>query len=261
MLNLIRADLFRLARGKTLWVTAGLLSLFSLLTGSGIFAPTIRMTVGNNRVEQSSKLINGSQAPFALMAFPEFLIYAILPVLIAAACADFTHRTIQNTLSRGCSRRQVYVSRLLLVCLIGMILDLLQIALALVAGAAALGINQPLNGVYFEQLAEVFLLQIPLVLGIVSTGVLLVFLFRRDFTAAVVYLLLLTAAFMLTTLWASHPAQYSPLLQFDILYGLRVVATQTLKVQEVFHWIALGAGTLLVSTALGILTFEKSDVR
>ncbi len=261
MLNLIKADLYRLAHGKALWVAAGLLSLFSLLTGSGIFAPTLRMTVGHNRFEQTSKFFSGSQAPFVLLASPEYLLYAILPILMVVAGADFTHGAMKNTLSRGRSRAQVYAARLLLASLIGMALDFLQIALALAAGAIALGFGQPFNAAYFGKLAEVFLLQLPLILGIISIGILLVFTFRRAFPAGVAYLLLFTAALILTTLWSSHPAEFGFLLQYDILYGLRMIATQVLPTQDIFRWIVVGAGTLLVSTALGILVFQKSDVR
>ncbi len=261
MQNLIRADLYRLAHGKALWVTAGLLSLFALLTGSGIFAPTLRMTVGNNRVEQSSTFLSGSQAPFVLLASPQYLIYAILPILIGVACADFTHKAMKNTLSRGRSRAQVYVARLFLASLIGLALDFLQAALALAAGTIALGFGQPFNAAYLEKLAEVFLLQLPLILGIISIGAFLVILFRQALPAVAAYLLLFTAAIVLTTLWASNPAEFSRLLQYDILYGLRMIATQVLPSQDTFRWVALGVGTLLVSTGLGILAFQKSDVR
>ena len=261
MLNLIRADLYRLAHGKTLWVTTGLLSLFALLMGSGIFAPTLRMTIGHNRVEQSSPLINGAQAPFVLMASPEYLLYALLPLLIAVACADFTHGAIKNTLSRGRSRAQVYAARLLLASLIGIALDLLQIALALVAGASALGFGQPFNPAYFGRLAEVFLLQMPLILGVISTGIFLTFLFQRIIPTVGVYLLGFTTIFMLTTLWAANPAEFRLWLRYDILYGLRMIATQVLPSPDAFRWAALGAGTMLASTALGILAFQKSDLR
>lgn len=262
MLDLIRADLYRLVHGKALWVTSGALALFCLLAGSGLFSPTFRMTVGPDRVEQVSRIASGSQAPFSLMAAPGFLVLFFLPILITVACTDFTTGAIRNQLARGSSRAGVYGARLLLACLIGVVFDLLQVALPLISGAIVQGFGQPLDAGYLAKLAEVFLLQLPLYLGVISIGICLVFLSRKAGISIAAYLVIFGGAQLLTAVWTSFPGRVAPLLRYELLYSLRqAVAVQSLAAQDVARMVVLATGYLLLPTALGIVAFQKSDIQ
>ncbi len=260
MLNLVRADLYRLAHGKTLWITALVLALFSLLVGTGRFSPNFRMTLGSHRIEQVTQISSGAQAPYALLSAPEFLILLFLPILIVVACTSFTSGAIKNTLTRGNPRSLVYLSKLLLSCAIGVVFDFLQIVLALISGTIALGFGRPLNWNYFGNLASAFLLQLPLYFGVISIGVCLVFLFWRPAIVSVVYLVIFAAADLWGTAQLLVPGQH-PWLRYELLSCLKQAASLPgLAVEDIVRIAALGTGYLIVMGLLGILIFQKRDI-
>ncbi len=261
MLNLINADIFRLVHEKMLWITTCILSLFYLLAGSGKFTPTFRMNVANHQVEQVNIIQSGAQSPFSLMASPFFLVYFFLPILITVAGSDFSTGAIKNTLSRGFTRPQIYFSKLILVWVIGSIFDLLLITLTLISGTILLGFGQPLDAGYLGELGEVFLLQLPLFLGVISIGICLFFLTRRTAIATLVYLLLFTAAQFANTLLSSFPVKFGNILRYEILYCLKqAVALQNLHGQDLARIVFVGAGYIVITSLLGILVFQKIDI-
>jgi ABC-2 type transport system permease protein len=260
MLNLIRADVYRLVHGKMLWVTTGGLALFYFLGGTGKFTPTFRTTVGSNRIEQAGIILSGSQAPFAFMASPVFLIYFFLPLIVMVAGADFSSGAVKNTLAKGVSRFQFYLSKLLLAYIIAIVFDLLQVGLPLLSGTIILGFGRSLDAGYLEGLAEAFLLQLPLFLGVVSVGVFLIFLARNTIVASLAYLGLFTAAQFVAFTMPAPSANLAGLLPDGILNGLRLaVASPGLTAQDIIRMVALGAGYMMVMTLLGMLVFQKSD--
>lgn len=261
MLNLIRADFYRLVHGKMLWVTTGIFALFYSLGGTGKFTPTFRTTIGGNQIERAGKILSGSQAPYALMSSPVFIIYFFLPLLITVACADFSSGAIKNTLAKGGSRLQYYFSKLLLVYILGTAFDLLQVGLPLISGTIVLGFGQALNAGYFEKLLEVFLMQLPLFGGVISVGMFLVFLTRKTVVASLAYLGLFTAAQYGAFIETSLSGDFAHLLHYDILYCLRLaVSSPGLTTQEIIRMVALGCGYMFGTTLLGVLVFQKSDI-
>lgn len=262
MLRLLKADLYRLYRGKTLWITSGILVIFYILDGAGKVAANLRANVGGNVYEQTNKVLTGSQAPFSALASPEFLIYFLLPVLIVTACTDFSANAIKNTLSRGVSRARLYLSKLLLSFVICIVYFILEIVLTLVSGTVALGFGQSFDSAYVGKLTEVFLLQLPLFLGIVSIGIFLVFLTHRTAVVNAVYLIMFTAAQLIVTILTVMSSRFDSVGEYELTYCLKqAVTVQSLSAQDVTRIILLGVGYIVIMTLLGIFIFQKSDMK
>ncbi len=261
MLNLMRADLYRLFHGRTLWLTLAALSLFCLFAGSGRFSPIFRVTFGGRRVEQVSQVTSGAQAPFALMASPEYLIYFFLPVLLVIACSDFSTGAIQNTLSKGHPRSRVYLARLILSSFIAVVFALFGIVLPLISGTLLLGFGMPLTVGYFEKLAVTYLLQLPLFLGIISLGILLAFLMRKLALVAAIYLVLFTAAWLAVTVLPAVSGPWATLLNGEILFNLeQAVSWPVLSPTDIIRIASLGIVYVLITTGLGVFIFQRSDI-
>lgn len=262
MLKMIRADIYRLIHGKTLWVTTGLLTLFYILEGSGKFATKLNANIGTNHYEQVSKILSGAQAPFSAMASPEFLIYFFLPLLIVIACTDFSSDAIKNTLAKGVSRVQFYFSKLMLAYVIGIVFALLQVALPLISGTVTLGFGQPLTAGYFVTLAEVFLLQLPLYLGVISVGIFLIFLTRRTAIVNVIYLVLFMVGQLIITILTLFSNKFIELLRYELVYCLKqAISLPNLAAQDIVRIVLVGFGYMIIMSSLGIYVFQKSDIK
>jgi ABC-type transport system involved in multi-copper enzyme maturation permease subunit len=114
MLNIIRADLYRVFREKAVYITfgifAGFISLFRIVELIGI-------NVGFGIVNAESTILtndfDGMIAPFAMMILMDFLVYFLLSVIIVVVSSDFSSNAVRNVLAGGVSRTKYYISKLI----------------------------------------------------------------------------------------------------------------------------------------------------
>jgi len=115
MIRLMRADMYRIFRGKGIYITLGLMLLLVSLT-IFVFRSAIQTGVVVAPEDMDSampvveEVISGSvAAQMALGSMDAMAYYFFLPLIIIVAMAAFTSGAVKNELSTGISRTRFYL--------------------------------------------------------------------------------------------------------------------------------------------------------
>lgn len=186
MLNIIKADLYRILKGKAIYICilfiifAGFTSALSVSPGHVGLSISANTSDVMNDPEFLEKMQNTnslsdlrelmlSHGSFALdkevLGQNINLYYIFIVITVIVLCTDFSNRTIKNTLSSSISRRKYYFSKLATIFIISTVLLLLNnitsyILIYLIDGKNFIS--------PFSEIVRLTLIQLPLIYGIIS---------------------------------------------------------------------------------------------
>jgi len=165
MLNLIRADFYRIFRGKAFWIT--LIVLITILVISS-FIGAFNTGMMNATAEELRYLtddLSGSFNQLYQMAYADSFFYFFLPILVIFITADFSGGTVKNILARGGSRTKYYLSKLTVSAIFCSIIVFIYATLPFILGTIIHG-----SGDYFNTFdyGRILLTQVPIFLAVTS---------------------------------------------------------------------------------------------
>ena len=152
MLNIIKADLFRILKGKGIYIIIILLFLLSLMSAYTVSPLNVGLNVSGDTTENyglsdewleklySVKsmsetrdiLINHGhyEVDVANVVHNKNMYYFFIAVVVFVLCCDFSNGTIKNTVSTNISKKKYYFSKLLLAIGLGTIITFLNVYFA-----------------------------------------------------------------------------------------------------------------------------------
>ena len=195
MLNIIKADLYRLVRSKGLYIAIALAILIAIISIVTLSGPSIGFSVGINAdsvdVETMQKIsaakslgefrsVMKSIGPFELdrgILKQNFNLYFYFIAFVAIIITkDFSSKTVKNTLTSAISRKKYYISKILLVLGISTMLILFN-------NYFSYFLNLIVNGKEFTssigEITKITLYQLPLLYGIICLLVCIAFITRK----------------------------------------------------------------------------------
>jgi hypothetical protein len=99
-------------------------------------------------------------------------------------------------------------------------------------------------------------------LAVISFGIFLVFLSRRTAVFVAIYFFGFISAALINTIWTSFPETLALPLRYELLYCLKqAVEVQNLATQDIIRMVLVGISYVLLFAALGIVIFQKSDLK
>ena len=195
MINIIKSDLYRILKGKAIYIVLAIIIILTMVSVVGISAGTIGLSFGtgsdpsdvglatevNNAktLGEYRKIIKNSGA-FALdkeiIGTNTNLYYFFIVITVIVLATDFSTKSIKNTISSAISRKEYYFSKLLLI--LG-----LSTFLILFNNYGAYLLNLIINGKAFStpllEFTKLTIIQLPLLYGIISLLVCLAFVFKK----------------------------------------------------------------------------------
>ena len=135
MFNLLKADLYRTKKSKSLYVVAIVCIVFVLLSallyrGIELVADTMLSTenvlVGGEAIGEienmGNALVDSFSSATAFSTTQEILksdtlIYCLIAIFILVSAVEFSSGTIKNSLTAGINRKNIYLSKFALSCL------------------------------------------------------------------------------------------------------------------------------------------------
>lgn len=274
MMNLIKADMYRIWRGKGIYISFALLIFFVVLTvfvfraaASGPAIAFMEYEPGMSEMEistpfQSVAYVTGSQAAqMALYNVSSVLVYIFLGIIVVVAMGGFSSGAIKNDLAIGIPRGKIYLSKWMLasgLCLLLLGANLV-LSVALVIPFDGLG---DWGGGYVMEVAQAFLLQGLATVAVVGVGIFFAFLTKK--TSATIGLFL---AFMLV------PAGLAQLLSiaferaldymvYDLGNQLVFFASPgSLTGGEIARGVGVVVGYMVVTALVGVALFKKAEVK
>lgn len=197
MLNMIKADLYRILKGKAIYFVLGIIIILSLISAIGVTPGHIGMTSMTSStiniedqefMEKLSKVnsisgirklmksYGGFELDRAVIGTNMNLYYMFIVVVVVVLCVDFSNKSIKNTLSSAISRKKYYWSKAILIYILCTILVLFN-------NYFFYFLNLAINGKDFASpfgnILKLTVIQLPLLYGITSLLICFAFMFKR----------------------------------------------------------------------------------
>lgn len=248
MLNLIKADLYKVFHRKYLYIFWALMLLTVVEANYIVYKNLPSFTV-----------YDMLSLSLSFLKVPIYLIIILIDMTLADELKD---NLLKNALSFGIPRRKLYVSKII-TCWILAVLSTVLILSAFIGSAFFL--LQP--GMHFTNFfAASFVLRIlcalPLYTAALTIGICLCVLIRNNMVFGFLYAAIFTVLEPLTSILSALVSQY-----FDLLHGI-LISTHIKRIAEepltnLSMGTALGLGVIytFIFTWLGIAAFRKQDIK
>lgn len=275
MINLMKADIYRIFKGIGIYIAFALVIIMSSVSITGKEPgyignayvsydeheeDSIVMTSGSLPEQSPDTSVEPKMLVRSILAANINLYYPLILVVFAILMSDFSNKTLKNTLTSAVSKRKYFAYKLLM--------SLGFSALFIIFGNLfAYILNFFLNGKeYTEPISNIFkatFLQMPLLLGVVSFLIFIGFLTRRtavynaiSICFVMVFQILLGAVFMLTK--AEFIGEYLKKYELQAALGRLAYFPEN---NYCLICLSIGLGEIIIFGALSYLIFKKSEIK
>jgi len=295
MMNIIRADIYRIVRGKGVYVTLlVLLAVATLQIVAGIpiniggnadavdilrdeFENMDEIMKGEYKIENPnmgeinlddlnmSDLFHsptGYEAPRQILAGVSNLLFLLLPLVVMIGAVDFNTGAVRNALSSGISRARYFCSKLLLSFAACAALLVVNILFSVLLATVINGFDGPFDGEYLWNILKVFLPQLLLFLAGASVMNFFVFVFKKS--AAVIgisigFFMVLSSIIMVLAIISKD---FKVLFNYEITSVIdSVVKIDYMSTGNILRTLAVGVGYIVITVAGGYAIFRRSEIK
>jgi len=268
MRNLIRADVYKIARGKALYITLAVL-LVMIIMAVTVNASLITMTNEDGIVAPLGIEIHGGTDGFvsavdAMFMSMEQLMFVLLALVMLTTIPIFSNGTVKNDIARGVSRTKLYLSKWIVCSVLCILMYLAYLGAGMLLYVIINGLGSPAPAGFWTTLIQAAGAQIFILLAATSFGLFLVFTTKRSGMVIGIYIAFFLIPTMLLNLLAfSHNTDLAlTLANFDLATSLgRLGFFSQLEAREILTVLGVGAGYILTSTALGLTSFRKAEIK
>lgn len=280
MINMIKADLYRITKGIGFYLaiimTIFISTLSVCMTEPGYIGNTQPIPVedaelmsevsesGAIEVIESFKTERDAEQKKGLVR--EILganinfYYVMIIFVFIILMADFSNKTIKNTITSAYSKKKYYISKLVMIYLI-------TIIFTAAANLFTYVLNFIINGKEYTEsiknILAVTVYQLPMILGIVSLLILFGFLFKRAalFNAAAISFVMIFQIIMATICQIIESDKMAELLfKYELQSALKKLSTFP-DAKYILVCTAIGFGELIIFSVLGYAVFKRSEIK
>lgn len=281
MINMMKADLFRIIRSKSIYV------IFAIMLTMAIISAVIKMpgtiaTANSDSMEEineiadeentnsldavlsklDSKRSDEQKKEFSLKVIGSNmnLYYFIVFIVYGVLAADISNKTIKNTLSSISDKRKYFLSKLIFILSAATLLIFLNTLFFY-------GINMIVNGEKYSvsllRMLEATLLQLPILLGLTAFLTLIVYIFKSGAwynSIALLGIILFQTILSLSNSLLKCSAITTYLKKYEAQVALYKLAVHP----ETFHTIVciiMGIVMFLASVIASYYIFKKSEIK
>jgi ABC-type transport system involved in multi-copper enzyme maturation permease subunit len=247
----MRADLYRLARGKAVYATfASLLALVAITALNGsVFVMT---------ASSAGDLSQKPGQPGGMAMNSEVFVLLILPLVIAVVAPLFANGTLKNSLSKGMPRSAAYMSRLALGVVFSFLL-ILAFAALLLACVIAKGISLTAEQAFF--LAKSLLMTLFFVSVFSGLATFLSFFLQKSSRAIGAYLAAVVLPSNIIRMVGSRFEALEKLADFELMEMLGKYASfAPMPAASYIKGLAVGIAYFLAFAACGLILFKRAEV-
>ena len=281
MLNIIKSDIFRIIRGKAIYVAIIVMMIMAVSSIIGMAPGRIGIVSTNTQIMEDStknqelqeKINNTSsllETRKIIKEYEEFeldrqiiganinLYYIFIVIVFIIICVDLSDSTVKNTLSSAISRKKYYLSKLVTSLILGTIIILIN-------NYAIYFLNIAINGIKFStnfiEFTKLTLLQLPIMYGIMSLLVCIAFITRKKaIYNSIAIPLIIVVQLILMGIIALFKLDSSIMTNWEIQYILsNLVENPT--IEYIIKTFLLGAAYILIFNIIGYISFKKAEIK
>jgi len=273
MMNIIRADVYRIVRGKALYITLAVLLVYCVLTVGALHAfqsGAINFGFTEEALEEVPNLANMFEGPGVCSvtilndaaAQMENIVFFLLPVIIVVAGAIFSHNTVKNDLAWGISRTKLYFSKLILNSAICVFMLLVYMGFMVIIAAIIGSFGGPAPAGHWVGLLQIYSAQLVMLLAYVSFGVFLAFTTKRTAAVNGAFIAFIFVPLLLLTIITTINTDLQWLLDFEMSTNLtRLARLPYLETREIVRALGIGTFVLAASTIGGVALFKRAEIK
>lgn len=275
MTNMIRADFYRILRGKAIYFAVALMFLMIGVSIYGVSAGSIGINISSGMMDG---LENGSYEQTRALSMSEYreyqlnaaghpldreilatninLYYVFIFVAVIALTADFSSGAVKNTLSSAIARNKYFLSKLAFVNLCCTALFFLN---TYVTHFATILFNTGKFASDIGTITKVSLLQLPAILALVSILTGIGFVVKRTAIFNTVTIPFIIIAQLALQFFAWYFELKGNFLQYELEIMLNRLAGDP-SGSYLLHSYLVCAAVIVACNSLGYLFFKKAEI-
>lgn len=274
MINIIKSDLYRILRGKAIYIVTIVIILLSIISCVGMTPGNIGVTIGADtnsemlqKLSQSKSIGEYREIIKSYKTFPldkeilgsnVNLYYFFIVIVVIVLTTDFSNKSAKNTLSSAITRKKYYFSKLALI--LG-----LSTMLVLINNYGTYFLNIAINGEQFAssfmEITKLTLMQFPLLYGIISLLVCLGFVLKKTSlfnTVSIPFISVIQLVGMAIINLFRIKADW--FYEYEIQFALAKLVSNPTK-EYVIHTVILGIVYIVVFNIMGYNVFRKTEIK
>lgn len=258
MNRMLTHERFKLRKSKYWWICTLVLVVMTTLSILGIY-------FGNREITSIDDTgIVGHMVTFALLkpaiiGQSSLLIAIIIGTLI---CSDFSDGTIKNIASKGITRNQIVLSKLIIGNLLGILLITVKFLTGLILGYFLLGFSNVGNSFWIE-LIKAFSLSILQTMAYVSIFTFPGFLFKKASSSITLNIILTIFVPLIILIVSALMTWYNYSLGFDInlLIPKSILIIDSGNTKDMFIYCLMMLAYIISGALLSMFIFNKNDIK
>lgn len=253
MLNFIRADLYRLSRSKSFWITEGIILLLVIL--SVVSNGSVGVTLGDS-TQTAGRLTEMTGFLAIQTSLSSMLLYYSLPLVMQVLGSEYTKGTMKNIITVGVSKPAYLFGKFLVYTLV-LVLQIVAICLVSFVAGTVIG------GIGYNDLSQIenllyYFVSFVLILLATSSFAVLVLYLTKNTAVSVLATIFIPMAFAIARI--SLP-NWKFLQYLDFQGGLEMVTITTFQTWETVQPIFLGSLiSLLLCLLAAHLVFKRQEL-
>ena len=279
MLNIIKSDLYRVFKGKSIYVAIIIIlilasvSCFSMspghigMTTSSAEQPLIKDEEILNQVYETDSILETRKLMKEYGAYPldkaqlganANLYYFFIIVVVIVLVTDLSNSTAKNTLSSAISRKKYYMSKLITCIVLGTFL-------VLVNNYGSYLINLIMNGKEFSagilEITKLTIVQLPILYGIISMLVCIGFCFRKTgtFNSITIPLIIVMQLVIMGCSSLFH-LNANNILNYEFQYIIGNLITDPSNTY-ILKTLVLAVFYIVIFNVIGYSVFKKTEIK
>ena len=279
MLNIIKSDLYRVFRGKAIYIAIifilflAAVSCFSMSPGHiGITSSSEEQQLVEdeeilNKVYETDSILETRELMKEYGAYPldkeqlganANLYYFFIIVVVIVLVTDLSNSTAKNTLSSAISRKKYYMSKLITCIGLGTFLVLIN-------NYGSYIINLIMNGQEFSagllEITKLTILQLPILYGIISVLVCIGFCFRKigTFNSITIPLIMVIQLIIMGVATLFH-FDANNILNYEFQYIIGNLVSNPSNTY-ILKTLVLAVFYIIIFNVIGYRVFRKTEIK
>lgn len=267
MLRIIKADMYRLVRGKGIYIVFALVTIMLILEAAGnVGTIGVNVSITENENVDAGELLSGKltgkEAVFHTIGTSDNLVYFLLAILIMIAAIDFSDGNIKNVLSGGVSRRRFYFAKWMLSVLFTIFAMILNIIIPIATATVINGFGGKIDSAFIQDLLLGTGIQLLLIIGIVSFGIFLVFVTRKSSAVIGGYIAFCILPMVIILILTEINTKFESLYKYDIISNIRMVSNPSaLESGDIVRAAMIGIACTVLPLVFGLGIFKKCEIK
>ena len=265
MINMIRADMYRILRGKALYITFAVLILLNIMVVGTMSVSGINF--GNTWDDMGIAVpylgFDGLGSAALLYTRMDNIVFILLPLVYAVVMPIFANSTIKNDIASGASRPKLYISKLALSAVLCVVMIVFYMGTGMLLATVLRGFGGPAPVGYWVNLLQTVGAQLFIMLAVTCFAVFLMFTLKSGAAVNSIFIAYFFVPTMVIMLLyqAVHP-WFIRLMDFLLMFSInRLGFLDQLSTGEVLTALGVGLAHILVCTLGGIMLFKRAEIK